>query len=316
MGGYVYEQTSEFFAQYGMVASDMRWTDSVRNTWNNVNTLDKCARYNYYEGVGGGLTCAWFDYSASAQLCRCYGSMIPLPTQDHIADQSGTNAYAINKKCSRYTEECAVIPCANGLDLWIKKIGEKSCVFGITYDTWECAHCPVFSGPGYSQVKVLQDKAISSREEHSNNGCTPYFNLRVEEIHTSFQFGFDIEISLKIGCNFYSLVTVYGRAAIEIPFRINVPEMDNTVCADASASCGTNDLVVSSTVSMDLVFYVGVEADFGELEDIVDAIVDGSDNVEVDAGIEMTVASVSILPVTPIACKKVSPPVEIKIQIK
>merc|ERR1719464_1556743 len=301
MMGYVYEETTTFHAEYGLVKSNARYTLGTVYSWT-TSELQNCVRYNYYAGVGSGLTCVWFDYNAASGRCRCLGPGVMIGA---TADESGTNAYIMNRECNGlYTVSCDLFGC--GFEIAVSDRGSNGCFWG---SRWQCNKCPLFqSNSGYAEKKVLQDNEINERTAHDDNGCTPYFDLKTgdddEEECPALQFGFDIEVSLKIGCNFYSLVTVYGRAAIEIPFRINVPEMDSAICPDAFGSCGTDDLVVSSTVAMDLVFYVGVEVDFGQLEAIIDAIVgaSGADNVEVDAGIETEVASVSILPVTPIFC--------------
>ena len=73
---------------------------------------------------------------------------------------------------------------------------------------------------------------ISSGEQHEQNGCEKIFEIGSEEENEescpAIKLGFDITIQLKAGVNIASLVTVYGLVALEIPFRITLPETDDS----------------------------------------------------------------------------------------
>jgi len=119
------------------------------------------------------------------------------------------------------------------------------------------------------------------------------------------QFGFDVEVSLKIGCNLYSVVTVYARAAIEIPFRINVPEFRDAICDGAADSCAS-EFQVSTTIAINLSFYLGVELDFSTFEQIVETAVNGAADAsgqDIDlGGIEVLLGTFEIMPETGLSC--------------
>ena len=86
-------------------------------------------------------------------------------------------------------------------------------------------------------------------------------------------FGFDTYINVTIGANLYGTVTVYGKAAIHIPFRINWPEFNNSICSYTADSCDSNQdhpIQASIWFNMTVAFYLWVEIDFGDLKKIID----------------------------------------------
>ena len=84
-----------------------------------------------------------------------------------------------------------------------------------------------------------------------------------EEEYPQMESGFDAILELKVGCNLPSLVTIYGLAALELPFRIIVPIMDDNICSDSEVTCGGNDPFQMSFAigPLTLSFYIAAEVD-------------------------------------------------------
>lgn len=302
--GYEYTKETTFHAQYGKIRSNTRYTLGIKKQWNNIDALDTCVALNYEHGAGGGLTCVWFDYNKSAKRCRCYGAGVMV---GKTTSSSGTTAYIMNKKCGGlYKRKCD----GCGTRIWVKNDGGSGCFPG--WKTWRCISCPLFQkNTGWAEVNE-NERRIDERKKHDDNGCSPVFELNAADDEDDtckvLQFGFDVEVSLKIGCNLYSVVTVYARAALEIPFRVNVPEFRNAICSGAKDSCD-DDLLVSTTIAMDLSFYLGVEVDFSTLGDIINTVVDETQKAASAAGqsvdfggVEVKLGTFEILSVTGLTC--------------
>ena len=100
------------------------------------DTCTQCAKLNYEEGVGLGLSCVWFDYNASGKRCRCYGAV---PMMGDTTSESGTDAYITNKECdSLYRKTCD----GCGFDIWVAEEGSSWCFPG--WSSWNCISCPLF----------------------------------------------------------------------------------------------------------------------------------------------------------------------------
>ena len=160
---------------------------------------------------------------------------------------------------------------------------------------------------------------INSREKHDNNGCEKIFQIGSEEENEescpAIQLGFDVILQLKAGINIASLVTVYGLAQLDVPFRINLPETKNSICPGADVQCGSNNsLQMSFAVGpLTLSFYIGVGFELGEAAgDLINKLKSYADNDNLDeaaAAIDFAIgpdpfliAKFEILPWTKLGC--------------
>ena len=197
-------------------------------------------------------------------------------------------------------------------DIWVKNDGNSGCFPG--WYSWYCISCPLFQeNSGYESTEITK-QSLDSRTPHSDNGCV---NKEVEILLNDNDlsecpsdnddndlFGFDIEIETEIGCNLYSIITVYGRGVLDIPIRFNMPIFNDTLCSDSIGSCSTT-LQSATCIAMDLAFYLGVKVDFGDLEDIVANLYDGGSqaiNDEIFPASETMIGKYQILPETILAC--------------
>eukprot|EP01084_Bolivina_argentea_P301425 520029_1 len=148
---------------------------------------------------------------------------------------------------------------------------------------------------------------IKSRTPHSNNGCEKVFEMGSEEENEedcpAMQLGFDVALEVKIGANLYSVLTVYGKAVLVVPFRIMMPQFDTAICPGADTSC-SNSLQISFTYALNLEFYLGIELDFSTIGDIVESVLSGTDidvSDDFDA-LETLIWSVPIIDETSLGC--------------
>ena len=198
-------------------------------------------------------------------------------------------------------------------DIWVKNDGGSGCFPG--WNTWRCISCPLFQSNSGKETTIKNQQSIKTRTPHSTNGCTKSLSVSSNSIDLSEcprdsgdLFGFDVEIEVKIGSNLYSIITAYGRAVLEIPFRIGIPEFDNNICSDVAQSC-LSTLKASFKTAMDLVFYIGIKVDFGDLGDIVTSLYDGGSQAISDTdfpGTETKIGSYEILPETSLGCTKLN----------
>ena len=134
--------------------------------------------------------------------------------------------------------------------------------------------------------EILYERDIKVRETLPNNACTYSKYTPIERdlcprrVESPDLFGFDTYINITIGANLYGIITVYGKGELYIPFRINLPEFDNRVCADVSDSCTNNNnnnnnqlIQASFWTNMSVSFYLGIAVEFNNLKKIINEMI-------------------------------------------
>jgi len=125
---------------------------------------------------------------------------------------------------------------------------------------------------------IVTTEEIKERQPNPDNGCSYSYTAKANGQDLSIcprqnatdLFGFNMTLDLKIGANLYALVTAYGRAELSIPFRINVPELNPAVCANAASACSDLGVMHASfDEEMWLAFYYGYYVDFNELVETI-----------------------------------------------
>jgi len=160
-----------------------------------------------------------------------------------------------------------------------------------------------------SGIKTTQNQ-IHSRSPNENNQCTKTFDVSVvnddDEDCPISELGFDIQVSLMIGVNLYSFIIVYGKGVLDVPFRINVPEFNDTICDYASSSCSNTLLASFNYGPMDLSFYFGYWVGF-DLGETIEMLIGGGDLDIDDFDIDILdnehlIGTIEILPKTNLGC--------------
>jgi len=275
--GYLYDYQDTYTPAYGIIKANAAYdflTGTVK-TWTGVSSISDCAVLNYeYDNLG--TACKYFDYNPTTSTCKCAG---PGPVLGATESATGTTAYVLDETCGSITTiDCGSKVTKCGLDITVADLGDDDCtkILGQSADsTYQCISCSDASGE--DSITEIENE-IQDRTPSPLNGCT--YNYTVEsngyDLTTCPRsdgndlFGFDTELTITIGANLYTIIIVYGKAVIDIPFRINVPEFDDDVCSGVSNSCGDTEYMTASfDIMMSLAFYLGIDVDFSTLESIV-----------------------------------------------
>ena len=107
----------------------------------------------------------------------------------------------------------------------------------------DCIYCPIFNDNSSYDLTETTKRPISIRTPlYSDNECgkndirlNSYDIINECPTYDDDSFGFNLEIEAKIGCNLYSILTVYDRGLLDIPYRINIPIFNNTICNNYSS---------------------------------------------------------------------------------
>ena len=152
----------------------------------------------------------------------------------------------------------------------------------------ECIACT--DNAGTSDV-TLTENDIKIRTPGSNNTCEYGYSVesngydlsQCPRADANDLFGFDTEVTITIGANLYTIVIVYGKGILDIPFRINVPEFDDTVCSGVSNSCTDSEVMQASfDIAMSLSFYLGVQVDFSTITTILNSMIESQGGLPID----------------------------------
>jgi len=116
-------------------------------------------------------------------------------------------------------------------------------------------------GINYDSKSDSSDSNFFATREPKDNGCTPKLEIGSEDENAEdcpvAELGFDVEVIPEIGASIYwSLAKAYVKPKVVVPFRITMPEMRESVCAGAEASCD-DVLMASFNVAMYLQIYLG-----------------------------------------------------------
>ena len=297
--GYEYDQISTYNAKYDIIKENTKYilNDTLLKIWTNISTIIDCVANNYEYGLGQGLTCIYFDYNPSLKRCRCFGSgSLSGATQTEI----GTTAYIMDATCDNgyYIKNCTSLLC--GTDIIVAINGQNGCNTFLGQYNYECISCIDASFEGNNTITIYENE-IKERIPHNNNGCTYDYKISSNDKdlnkcpknnETTDLFGFDIEINITIGANLYTIIVVYGKNVLNIPFRINIPEFNNTICNNVIDSCSSSSSSViqaSFDIKMNLIFYLGVYVDFTTLTNIIYDIINSASDSEINInGIDFT----------------------------
>jgi len=116
-------------------------------------------------------------------------------------------------------------------------------------------------GAKYDSEDSDESGIYATRTKWDDNGCTP--SVQLSAVDTSddtcpvTELGFDFELSTTMGAMVYSVIGPYITVALEVPFRITMPEFEDDVCSSATSACANDDLWTSFTIAMDLKAYFG-----------------------------------------------------------
>jgi len=116
-------------------------------------------------------------------------------------------------------------------------------------------------GAKYNSDDSNESGIYAERQKWSNNGCTPKAQLSAVDTSDDTcpvtEYGFDVEVSTTFGAQVYSVIGPYIKVALDMPFRITMPEFEDDVCSSATSACANDDLWTSFTMAMYLKAYAG-----------------------------------------------------------
>eukprot|EP01083_Nonionella_stella_P082607 228024_1 len=234
-----------------------------------------------YDAFGDMKWASWFTQDTRSQ-CRCFSG----PNYGFISADSNWDSYVLDVKCGGLVNEC----CGCGFKFWIAKKESHSGSCGLiedvetTCDLWECRECPIwthFSGEWSTDVTEYD---IFERNVDSNSCSTSLSTGDEDNSETlcpALELGFDATLSVQIGAYFYDIIKTYIQADLIFPLRINLPQLDGTVCGYSSNQdmCDLTWLRASITYELLLDIFVGFEITIEEFVECVQDLIDGASMV-------------------------------------
>ena len=279
--GYEYDYQSNYSPVYDIIKENTKYSLTVIKTWTDISSIDECAALNY-EYDNKGAACNYFDYNPTTKICRCAGATFSAST----TTDSGTTAYKLDATCDdAYTVDCGYTSSCDFGDTIISA-STDGCSTG--QGKYECISCSDDEGVS---SETTNEESIKTQTPNEYNGCS--YNYTVESngydlsecprSDSNDLFGFDTQVNITIGANLYTIIIVYGKGVLDIPFRINIPEFNDNICNDVSESCTDSQVMKASfDIAMDLAFYIGVDVDFSQLLNIVQGMVGETSGIEIN----------------------------------